>query len=117
LVPETSIASICSVTFIEPSSAPIPDPILPVNIKAVITGPISRIKEIATIDGTNESAPNFPKVGKVCNVRVNPKINEVTPISESDLLPISNNCLENSLMSYGGCKTSFKYLIPNFVSS
>ena len=41
LVPETSIASICSVTFIDASSAPIPDPTLPAHINAVITGPIS----------------------------------------------------------------------------
>ena len=42
-VPETSIASICSVTFMEPNSAPILEPILPAQIKAVIIGPISLI--------------------------------------------------------------------------
>jgi hypothetical protein len=41
LAPDTSIASICSVTFILPSSAPMLDAILPAQIMAVITGPIS----------------------------------------------------------------------------
>ena len=40
-VPLTSIASICSVTFIEPSSAPILLPIFPAKMSAVMTGPIS----------------------------------------------------------------------------
>jgi len=47
----TSMASICSVTFIEPNSAPILDPIFPAQIKAVIIGPISRIIEIPTMEG------------------------------------------------------------------
>ena len=46
LVPETSIASICSVTFIEPNSAPILLPILPANISAVITGPNSLLSDM-----------------------------------------------------------------------
>ena len=40
LVSDTCIASICSVTFIEASSAPIPDPTFPAKINAVMTGPI-----------------------------------------------------------------------------
>ena len=63
LVPETCIASICSVTFIDASSAPIPDPTFPAKINAVITGPISRIIETATIAGSQDSAPNFANVG------------------------------------------------------
>src|ERR1700710_2494277 len=38
LVAETSIASICSVTFIEPNSAPIFEPTLPAVINAVTNG-------------------------------------------------------------------------------
>ena len=43
LAPLTSIASICSVTFIEPISAPMLLDIFPAKINAAITGPISRI--------------------------------------------------------------------------
>jgi hypothetical protein len=41
-VPETSIASICSVTRMDPSSAP--EPMRPAQIKAVIIGPISHYR-------------------------------------------------------------------------
>src|SRR4030066_895611 len=63
LLSDTCIASICSVTFIDPNSAPIPDPTFPAKINAVITGPISRIIETATIAGNNDSDPNFANVG------------------------------------------------------
>jgi hypothetical protein len=45
LVPETSIASICSVTRMDPSSAPIPEPMRPAQIKAVIIGPILELSK------------------------------------------------------------------------
>ena len=64
LIAATSIASICSVTFIEPSSAPIPDEIFPAQISAVITGAISLINESATIPGNQDSAPNLARVGR-----------------------------------------------------
>lgn len=64
LVPETSIASICSVTRIDPSSAPIPDPIFPAQISAVITGVISLTNETETMEGSNETAPNSTNVGR-----------------------------------------------------
>ncbi len=41
-VPITLSASICSVTFIEPSWAAIPAPTRPATIRAVSTGPSSR---------------------------------------------------------------------------
>ena len=63
LVPETSMASICSVTRMEPSSAPIPEPIFPAQISAIITGPISLTIEILTMEGIQDSAPNSIKVG------------------------------------------------------
>src|SRR5690554_7249218 len=63
-VPEISIASICSVTRIEPSSAPIPEPILPAQIRAIITGPISLTIDILIIEGIQASAPKSAKVGR-----------------------------------------------------
>lgn len=66
LVPETSMASICSVTRIEPNSAPIPEPIRPAHINAVIIGPISRIIEMLTMEGIQATAPKSSKVGLDC---------------------------------------------------
>src|SRR5258708_37832153 len=71
-VPDTSIASICSVTFIEPSSAPMLEPILPAQINAVMTGPISRTTDSDTIAGSHDSAPNRCNVGRDCTVRTRP---------------------------------------------
>ena len=47
-VPRARIASICSETTIEPSSAEIADTTRPVTINAVSTGPNSRTSEIET---------------------------------------------------------------------
>ncbi|MNE86505.1 hypothetical protein D3C80_1836160 [compost metagenome] len=63
LEPETSIASICSVTFILPNSAPIPEATRPAQIIEVITGPISLTIEIETIPGNHDSAPKSDNVG------------------------------------------------------
>ena len=85
LMAETSMASICSVTFIEPNSAPIPDAILPAQIKAVITGAISRIKDSETILGNQLSAPNCTIVGRDCTVKTNPMMKPVTMTKGNDL--------------------------------
>ena len=53
-VPSARMASICSVTFIEPSSLAIPDALRPATIKAVSTGPSSRTSVSDT------SVPVFP---------------------------------------------------------
>ena len=59
----TSIASICSVTRIEPNSAPMPEPTFPAQINAVITGPISLINDTATIPGNMVIAPKVTNDG------------------------------------------------------
>ena len=87
-VPETSIASICSVTFIEPNSAPIPEPILPAQIKAVMMGPISRIIETLTIEAIQETAPNSCNVGRDCKVNTKPMIKPVTLTNNKERFPI-----------------------------
>ena len=56
LMAETSMASICSVTFIDPSSAPILDPTFPAQISAVTNGPKARTKAIVIKDGNQEAA-------------------------------------------------------------
>ncbi len=88
LVPDTSMASICSVTRMEPNSAPIPEPIRPAHIKAVMIGPISLIIEILTIEGIQETAPNSCRVGLVCKVKTRPMIKFVMSTNNNDLFPM-----------------------------
>ena len=47
-VPSARMASICSVTFMEPSSLAMPEELRPAIISAVNTGPSSRTSEIET---------------------------------------------------------------------
>ena len=60
---ETSIASICSVTFIEPNSAPIWEPTLPAQINEVIRGAKALIMAMPEVDGSHEAAPKSAKAG------------------------------------------------------
>ena len=85
LVDETCMASICSVTFIDPNSAPMPDAIFPAQINPVITGPISLISETATMPGRRLSAPKSTKTGRVCIVSTKPIMLPVTEMSGNDL--------------------------------
>src|SRR5580698_837463 len=72
LVPDTSIASICSVTRMEPSSAPMLDPTLPAAMSAVINGARARIIAMDTSDGSHDCAPKFNKDGRDCLVKISP---------------------------------------------
>ena len=60
LVPNTSIASICSVTFIKPNSAPMLEPFFHAQIRAVNAGPISHINDIPMISDMNTEVQNGP---------------------------------------------------------
>jgi len=73
------MASICSVTRMLPSSAPMLLPILPAQIKAVITGAISRTMLMATMAGNMLSAPKRAKVGRLCTVSTKPMMKAVIP--------------------------------------
>src|SRR6187431_1879842 len=84
-VPETSIASICSVTFMEPSSAPILEPTLPAAINAVTRGASARITAMEISEGSQELAPNVSKDGLDCLVKTMPVINPVSDINAKDL--------------------------------
>jgi hypothetical protein len=66
--------------------------------------------EIDIIVGIKERAPNFVSIGIACNARTNPIMKPVMLTSPNDLYPISKNCLNISLNSYGGLNTSLKYL-------
>src|ERR1700712_3075373 len=104
LVPDTSMASICSVTRMEPSSAPMLEPTFPEAISAVTKGASARIIAIDTSEGSHEVAPNSSKEGRDCLVKIRPTINPVTVISVKDLTPTSKHCLIISLNSNGGTK-------------
>src|SRR5690606_5482677 len=63
LVAETSMASICSVTFMDPSSAPMLEPTFPAAIRAVTRGPIALTIAMAINAGSQEAAPNSDREG------------------------------------------------------
>ena len=69
-----SSASICSVTFIAPISAPMPAPTRPDTSKAAVRGPVSRISAMASPAGIIASAPNRASDARVC-------IDSTTPIA------------------------------------
>lgn len=83
------MASICSVTFIEPSSAPILEPTFPAQISAVTNEANARTIAIEIKDGSQEVAPNSAKEGLDCLVKTIPVTNPVNVIKGSDFTPIS----------------------------
>ena len=89
LIAETSIASICSVTFIEPSSAPIPDPTFPEQINAVTKGPSAFTIAIPNSEGNHDVAPKSSSDGLDCFVNTIPIINPVSVMSGKARRPIS----------------------------
>src|SRR6478735_8018840 len=90
-IAETSIASICSVTFIDPNSALILDPTLPAQISEVTNGPSARTIAIPINDGNHDTAPKFSKEGRDCLVKTIPIMKPVIVIRGSDLNPISKH--------------------------
>src|SRR5579875_1159209 len=84
LTADTSMASICSVTFIEPNSAPMLEPTFPAQISDVTSGARARIMAIATSEGNHDVAPNSDKDGRDCLVNTTPVIKPVSVINASD---------------------------------
>src|SRR5690606_27645467 len=89
LVPDTSIASICSVTFIELSSAPICEPTFPEAISAVTKGANAQTMAIEINAGSHELEPNSSKEGRDCLVNTKPTIKPVKLMSGNDFHPTS----------------------------
>jgi hypothetical protein len=65
----------------DPSSAPIPEP-MPSTNQSGNNRPISRIIEILTMDGIHDTAPNSRRVGRDCKVNTKPMMNPVTATKE-----------------------------------
>ncbi len=89
LMADTSIASICSVTFIEPNSAPMLEPTFPAQINAVTNDANALTIAIEIKDGNQDVAPNSANDGLDCFVKTIPVTKPVSVISGSDLQPIS----------------------------
>lgn len=87
LVAETSIASICSLTFIDPNSAPMLEPTLPAEINAVSKGAKVLNKAMPTNDGNQEVAPNSANDGLDCFANTIPVMKPVREINAKDLYP------------------------------
>src|SRR5579872_3355933 len=108
LVPDTSMASICSVTRIDPSSAPILEPTLPEAIRAVTNGASARRIAMDTSEGSHEVAPNEANDGRDCLVKITPTIKPVNDIKVKDRTPTSKHWRITSLNSKGGTNASRK---------
>ena len=86
---ETSMASICSVTFIEPNSAPILEPTLPEQISEVTKEAKALTMAIEIREGNHEVAPNSAKEGRDCFVKTMPVTKPVNVIKANERQPIS----------------------------
>src|SRR5688572_5657981 len=107
-----SSASICSVTFMAPSSAPMPAPTRPATSRAVMSGPVSRTSAIASPAGIIASAPKRSSEARVCIDSTTPTDRPAVATSGIDFQPISNVCLAISRNSYGRRNASHKARAP-----
>ena len=112
-----SSASICSVTFIAPSSAPMPAPTRPATSSAVVSGPVSRMSAMASPAGIIASAPKRSSDARVCIDSTTPIAKPDSAISGSDRQPISKTWRQVSLNSYGGRNASQSARAPKSATS
>jgi len=99
---EASIASICSVTFIDPSSAPMPAPTRPLTTRPVMTGPVSLTMEKTTTAGRNDRAPNLTRLACICSAMTTPVAAPAIATRGRDRDPAESHCRINSRNSQGG---------------
>ena len=84
-----SSASICSVTFMAPSSAPMPAPTRPDTSSPTTSGPVSRTSASMSAAGTSASAPKRTSEARVCIDSTMPTAKPDTAMSGSERQPIS----------------------------
>ena len=82
-----SSASICSVTFIAPISAPIPAPTRPATRRPVMSGPVSRMSAIARAAGIIASAPKRSSEARVCIESTTPTATPAVRMSGAERYP------------------------------
>ena len=100
-----------------PISAVIAEPARPMTIRAVRTGPSSRMRERATTDPRSPSAPNFWSVWNPWIARTIPVKDAVRMMTKSDLTPTKWICSTIFPGRYGGtkhCATDSSRKIPVF---
>src|SRR6266404_8143577 len=88
---EASIASICSLTRIAPSSAPMPAAARPLTTSAVMIGPLSLMIEKITTAGRRDFAPKRIRLSRVERVRTTPVAAPAMATNGRDFEPSSSN--------------------------
>ena len=71
-VPRARMASICSVTFMEPSSLAMPEALRPATMRAVSTGPSSRARVMATTVPVCSTWPYLCNAEAICSAMTAP---------------------------------------------
>src|ERR1700691_3432513 len=96
------MASICSVTFIDANSAPMPAPTRPLTTRPVMMGPVSWITEKTMAAGSSDLAPNRVRLYRASMESTIPVAAPARATSGKDFDPISSSCRNNSRNSNGG---------------
>ena len=91
-VPRARMASICSVTFMDPNSLAMPEALRPATMSPVNTGPRSRTMEKETSSPVRESEPNFCKVLEVSRARTAPVKKPVSTTMGREPTPMISAC-------------------------
>ncbi len=90
------MASICSVTFIEPSSDAIPAALRPLTISPVSTGPSSFTMESETSEPVMEMAPNSVSAVADWSARTHPVKKPVSTIMGMEPTPMESIWVKTS---------------------
>ncbi len=90
--PMARMASICSVTFMEPSSLAIPLEFRPATSNPVSTGPSSRTMDRETSLPVRDREPNCCRVLEVCNASTAPVKKPVRITMGSEPTPTESAC-------------------------
>ena len=91
-VPRARMASICSVTCMEPSSLAMPLALRPATIRPVSTGPSSRTMESETSCPVKDKAPKRAREFALCKASTAPVKKPVSMTMGSDPAPIMSAC-------------------------
>ena len=97
-VPRARMASICSVTIMEPSSLAIPEALRPETMRLVSTGPSSLIIERLTSSPVIAVAPNCAREEADCSASTPPVKNPVRITMGREPMPIESACVIRSAM-------------------
>ena len=90
------MASICSVTIMEPSSLAMPEALRPETMSAVTTGPISLIMEKLTSWPVKAAAPNWVSVAADCSASTPPRKKPVRMTMGREPTPMMSACMKMS---------------------